>query len=83
MNDSVLKGDARQLRGYLLICKHLLDGIRLSRGVGADERLARSCSSLMAHLDPANGRAPGPARALQFKLVHTRACVEKGQPLVV
>lgn len=37
--------------------------MRNSRGVGADYRLARSCSSLIAHLDPAVVFARVPARA--------------------
>lgn len=38
----------------ILICANLFHQMRNSRGVGADYRLARSCSSLIAHLDPAD-----------------------------
>ena len=51
------------LSAIILICANLFHQMRNSRGVGADYRLARSCSSLIAHLDPADVSARVPARA--------------------
>lgn len=49
--------------GIILICANVFHQMRNSGGVGADYRLARSCSSLMAHLDPAAVDARVPVRA--------------------
>lgn len=62
--------------GIILICANLFHQMRNSRGVGADYRLARSCSSLIAHLDPADVLAPVPARASRLALLYV--CVLVG-----
>ena len=58
-----------ELCRIILICANVFPQMRNSRGVGADYRLARSCSSLIAHLDPADVFARVPARASRFVCV--------------